>query len=53
MYYVPSWFPGAQLLRRAKEVNKLVERMFNEPYEQVKNEMVDIYFFWDAKDSNH
>lgn len=42
--HVPSWLPGAQLLRKAREVKKLVQRMVDEPYEQVKTQMVSAGF---------
>lgn len=40
MRHVPSWFPGAILLKRAESARKLVKRMIDEPYEWVKAQRV-------------
>lgn len=38
--YVPTWFPGTSLLRRAKEAKAMINRVVDEPYQQVKGQKV-------------
>lgn len=38
--YIPTWFPGTSLLRRAKSARILIDRMLDEPYQYVKSQRV-------------
>lgn len=38
--YVPTWFPGMSLLKRAKKARILIDRMVDEPYQYVKSQRV-------------
>lgn len=43
--FVPSWFPGANLLKKAEMAKALIDRMVDEPYEQVKSQRVCILVY--------
>lgn len=38
--HFPSWFPGMGLLERAKQARILIDKMVEEPYQQVKSQRV-------------
>ena len=38
--HLPSWFPGSNLLERAKKARVLIDRMLEEPYQHVKAQRV-------------
>lgn len=40
MRYVPTWLPGAGILRRAKQAKIMIDRVVEEPYQQVKVQRV-------------
>lgn len=48
MKYVPSWFPGAQFKRNAKMWKKTTDRMFDDPFNRIKDEMVNPSPAWPA-----
>ncbi|TFY66988.1 hypothetical protein EVJ58_g1910 [Rhodofomes roseus] len=39
LQYLPIWFPGAGFKRKAAEVKKVVQKMFDMPFEMVRNAM--------------
>jgi hypothetical protein len=38
--YLPSWFPGAQFKRIARDYKATMNKFLDEPYEWVKDQMV-------------
>lgn len=44
MKYLPSYFPGAEFKRQAKEWKLIVDEMFERPYRELKESMVMFYF---------
>ena len=42
--YVPAWLPGAKFKRDARVYKKLVDAMFETPYNEYKDTLVRIMF---------
>ncbi|KAH9942706.1 cytochrome P450 [Amylocystis lapponica] len=40
LQHVPTWFPGAGFKRKAQEFRKTFERVRDEPYEHVRNQVI-------------
>ena len=38
--YVPPWFPGAHFKKFAERYKPIINRMVDEPFDEVKNDMV-------------